>query len=123
VALIAGRVAAAQAGTNPYVITKLRSGRVVIGDVQFLPGYCLLLANLVVPSLNDLAPGARTAYLRDITRVGDAILRATDAQRINDEILGNTEPELHAPVFPRYRSEFDERNGAWPVARRCDREA
>ena len=107
-ALIAERVAAARAGTNPYVITKLRSGWVVVGDVQFLPGYCLLLADPVVPSLNDLAPDDRTEYLRDMTRVGDAILRATDAQRINYEILGNAEPELHAHIFPRYRSELDE---------------
>ena len=108
-ALIAERVAAARAGTNPYVITKLRSGWVVIGDVQFLPGYCVLLADPVVPSLNDLSSEARVQYLLDMTLVGDAILKATDSYRINYEILGNSEPELHAHIFPRYRSEPDEK--------------
>ena len=114
-ALIAERVAAARAGTNPYVITKLRSGWVVIGDVQFLPGYCVLLADPVVPSLNDLSSEARVQYLLDMTLVGDAILKATDSYRINYEILGNSEPELHAHIFPRYRSEPDEkrRMPAW----------
>ena len=114
-ALIADRVAASRAGTNPYVIAKLRSGWAVIGDVQFLPGYCLLLADPVVPSLNDLSPQARGQYLQDMTLIGDAILSATNSFRINYEILGNSEPELHAHIFPRYMSEPEEqrRKPAW----------
>ena len=114
-ALIADRVAAARAGTNPYVIARLRSGWVVIGDVQFLPGYCLLLSDPVVPSLNDLSTQARNLYLQDMVLVGDALLKATDSFRINYEILGNSEPELHAHIFPRYMSEPEEarRKPAW----------
>ena len=100
-ALIAARVAAARAGTNPYVIAKLPSGWAVIGDVQFLPGYCLLLADPVVTSLNDLSIQARNQYLQDMVLIGDAILKATNSYRINYEILGNSEPELHAHIFPR----------------------
>ena len=37
--------------------------------------------------------------------VGDALLEVTDARRINYSILGNTCPELHAHVFPRFASE------------------
>jgi diadenosine tetraphosphate (Ap4A) HIT family hydrolase len=114
-ALIADRVAAARAGKNPYVITRLRSGWAVIGDVQFLPGYCLLLADPVVPSLNDLAVAERIQYLQDMALIGDALLKATDSFRINYEILGNSEPELHAHIFPRYMSEPEEmrRKPAW----------
>ena len=114
-ALIAERVAAARAGANPYVIAKLRSGWAVVGDVQFLPGYCLLVADPVVPSLNDLSPQARRQYLQDMALIGDAILKATDSFRINYEILGNSEPELHAHIFPRYMSEPEEqrRKPAW----------
>ncbi len=108
-ALIADRVAAARAGTNPYVIARLPSGWAVIGDVQFLPGYCLLLADPVVPSLNDLSVQARGQYLQDMVRVGDAIPKATNSFRINYEILGNSEPELHAHIFPRYMNEPEER--------------
>jgi len=45
----------ARVGTNPYVISKLPSGWLVIGDVQPLPGYCVFLADPVVPSINDLS--------------------------------------------------------------------
>ena len=107
--LIAERVAAARAGTNPTVIARVPSGWVCIGDVQFLPGYCVLLADPVVPSLNDLSPDARAVFLADMARVGDALLKLTDATRINYEILGNSEPELHAHIFPRYASEPEER--------------
>ena len=107
--LIAERVDAARAGTNPTVIARVPSGWACIGDVQFLPGYCVLLADPVVPSLNDLAPDARAVFLADMARVGDALLKLTDATRINYEILGNSEPELHAHIFPRYASEPEER--------------
>jgi diadenosine tetraphosphate (Ap4A) HIT family hydrolase len=108
-ALIRERVEQARAGTNPLVIARMRSGWAVMGDVQFLPGYCLLLPDPVVSSLNDLKASDRTAFLSDMTLLGDAILEATRAQRINYEILGNTEPELHAHLFPRYAHEPDDR--------------
>ncbi|MBV8036238.1 HIT family protein [Roseateles sp.] len=113
--LIADRVLLARAGANPWVIARLSSGWAVMGDVQFLPGYCLLLADPVVPSLNDLDADARARYLQDMAHVGDALLQATDCYRVNYEILGNSEPELHAHVFPRYLSEAQEarRRPAW----------
>jgi diadenosine tetraphosphate (Ap4A) HIT family hydrolase len=37
--------------------------------------------------------------------LGDALLEVTGATRINYEILGNSEPALHAHVFPRYATE------------------
>ncbi|GAF40302.1 hypothetical protein FC83_GL003314 [Agrilactobacillus composti DSM 18527 = JCM 14202] len=37
--------------------------------------------------------------------LGDAVLAATQALRINYDILGNTDNFLHAHVFPRYQAE------------------
>jgi diadenosine tetraphosphate (Ap4A) HIT family hydrolase len=105
VGLIADRVALARDGRNDTVVCRLRSGWVVMGDVQFLPGYCLLLADPVVPGLNDLAADDREAFLGDMARLGDAILQVTGAERVNYEILGNSDPELHAHVFPRFATE------------------
>jgi dipeptidyl aminopeptidase/acylaminoacyl peptidase len=39
---------------------------------------------------------------------GDALLEATDAYRINHDILGNLDPALHAHIIPRYLTEPDE---------------
>lgn len=103
--LISERVEQARLGTNEMVICRMASGWAVMGDVQFLPGYCLLLPDPVVPSLNDLDANARATFLLDMSRMGDALLAVTGALRINDEILGNSEPELHCHIFPRYAVE------------------
>lgn len=78
-----------------------------MGEAQFLPGYCLVLPDPVVPHLNAMAPAARAVLMRDVTTVGDAILAATGALRCNYEILGNLEPALHVHIFPRYRDEAE----------------
>jgi len=105
--MIHDRVALANRGENPFAICKLPSGWVVIGDVQPLPGYCLLLADPVVASINDMDDAARLAFSRDMVRIGDALLACTDSFRINYEILGNSEPALHAHILPRYLWEED----------------
>lgn len=107
--LISQRVALARNGANDKVICRMPSGWAVMGDVQFLPGYCLLLPDPVVDSLNDLDADARATYLLDMARLGDAVLAATGAVRMNYEILGNSEPELHCHLFPRYATEPDDK--------------
>ncbi|MBC3437964.1 hypothetical protein HU735_21310 [Pseudomonas sp. BW16M2] len=113
--LITQRVELARNGANDKVICRMQSGWAVMGDVQFLEGYCLLLPDPVVPSLNDLDSESRAAYLLDMARLGDALLQVTGALRINYEILGNSEPELHCHLFPRHANEPDEkrRMPAW----------
>jgi len=97
------------------VICRVPSGWIVIGDKQFLPGYSLLLADPVVPSINDLDGEARVQFLRDMVILGDALLEVTGALRINYEILGNSEAALHAHVLPRFESEPEtmRRRPAW----------
>jgi diadenosine tetraphosphate (Ap4A) HIT family hydrolase len=107
--LIHERVAAARAGTNLTAITRVPSGWVVMGDVQFLRGYSLLLADPVVSDLNSLDELGRARFLLDMAILGDALLEVTGAYRINYEILGNTDAALHAHVFPRYLTESEER--------------
>ncbi len=113
------RVGAAERGENPMVLTRMRSGFAVIGDTQFLPGYCLLLAAPRVDHLSDLPMKPRTEFLLDMSLLGEAIEAACRSQglvRVNYEILGNREPFLHAHVWPRYDWEPEEyRSG--PVGR------
>jgi diadenosine tetraphosphate (Ap4A) HIT family hydrolase len=111
------RVGSALRGENPTVLRRLPSGFAVIGDTQFLPGYCLLLAEPEATHLSDLDLAARTQFLMDMSLLGEAVERACAHDglvRINYEILGNSLPLLHAHVFPRYAWEPDERR-AHPV--------
>jgi diadenosine tetraphosphate (Ap4A) HIT family hydrolase len=103
--LIHRRVETANKGENATVLCRMESGWAVFGDVQVLNGYCLLLPDPVVPTLNDLDTTARERFLLDMTLIGDAILEVTGAARINYEILGNSEPALHVHILPRYEAE------------------
>lgn len=106
--LIHERVAQCNAGQYPKAVAQMKSGWVVLGDSQFLKGYCLLLPDPVVAHLNDFAGETRQQFLSDMAALGDAVLAVTGALRINYEMLGNLQPALHAHVFPRYDNEPDD---------------
>jgi len=103
--LIHRRVEACRAGTFAANICRVQSGWVVLGDVQFLRGYCLILPDPVVGHLNELDANGRKTLFYEASVVGDALLEITRAVRINYEILGNLEPALHLHIFPRFESE------------------
>ena len=70
----------------------------------------------MVPDLNSLAPAPRAQFLADMAALGDALLAATGATRINYAIFGNLEPALHAHVVPRYADEVATLRSAHPWA-------
>jgi diadenosine tetraphosphate (Ap4A) HIT family hydrolase len=110
------QVVAAREGKDPRVIARLFSGWVVFGERQFVRGYVLLLPDPVVPTLNALGARERGQFLVDMARLGDALLKVTNALRINYAILGNLEPALHAHVIPRYAEEPEALRTAHPWA-------
>jgi diadenosine tetraphosphate (Ap4A) HIT family hydrolase len=108
------RVERLRAGEDPTFIERMPSGWAAMGEQQVLIGYCLLLPDPVVPNLNALAKDARLAFLADMAALGDAVLAATGAARINYAILGNLDPALHAHVVPRYATEPEETRTSHP---------
>jgi diadenosine tetraphosphate (Ap4A) HIT family hydrolase len=94
-----------RAGDYPAVVSRLRSGWLVMGERQVFPGYCLLLPDPVVAHLNALQPAAQAQFLSDMASSGDAMLASTGATRINYAIFGNVDPALHAHLFPRHSTE------------------
>ena len=102
--VIQHRVELARRGAYPKVIGRMASGWLVVADTQPVEGYCILLADPVVPSVNDLH-GQRQDYLQDVVRVGDALLEVTGAARINYETWCNQAPSLHTHIVPRYATE------------------
>jgi diadenosine tetraphosphate (Ap4A) HIT family hydrolase len=104
------------------VLGKLPESFAVIGDAQYLPGYCVLLVDdPAVDRLTDLPRDRRMRFLDSMDRLGEAVQKACtelDPQfrRLNYEILGNTDAYLHAHIFARYQWEPAERIGG-PVWR------
>ena len=111
------RIGSAERGENPTVIARMPSGFAVMGDLQLLPGYCVLLATPQVTHLSDMSFEQRRQYLFDMSLLGEAIeivCRPNGLRRMNYEILGNGDTYIHAHVFPRYDWETPERI-AFPV--------
>ena len=105
-----------RAADYPPAVARLRSGWVVMGERQVLPGYCLLLPDPVVPHLNALSMDLRGQFLSDMALIGDALLAVTSALRVNYAMFGNVEPALHAHIFPRRASEPEATRTAQPWA-------
>ncbi|MGW6981484.1 HIT family protein [Streptomyces sp. NPDC054932] len=105
------RIGSALRGENPAVLRRLDAGFAVVGDVQFLPGYSVLLVDEPdVQRLSDLPRAKRLRFLSDMDKLGEAVERACrrldpEFRRVNLEILGNTDGFLHAHVWPRYEWE------------------
>ncbi|GAA2433186.1 diadenosine tetraphosphate hydrolase [Streptomyces mauvecolor] len=102
------RIGSALRGENPTVLRRLRAGFAAIGDVQFLPGYSVLLVDdPQVERLSELPRTKRSDFLSDMDALGEAVEHACRRldpafRRVNLEILGNTDGFLHAHVWPRF---------------------
>ena len=85
------RIGSARAGTNPTVLAKMAHSYAVIGDTQFLPGYCVLLVDDPgIDRLSDLPKSQRLEFLESMDTLGQAVesaCRATDSafRRMNYE--------------------------------------
>lgn len=110
---VSNRVGSAIAGENPTVLAALDASFAAIGDVQWLPGYTVVLTNqLQVDRLSDLSRIQRIEYLCDVELVAAAVERVCTARdpefrRVNIEILGNQDSFLHTHIWPRYEWEPD----------------
>lgn len=104
---ISARVERLRAGQDPALLARLPAGWAILAKHQPAPirGACMLLPDPVVPSPNDLAPAARERFFADLVLLGDAILAATGAERVNYLVLCNQVPELHGHCIPRFPSE------------------
>ncbi|MFL6118762.1 hypothetical protein [Actinophytocola sp.] len=105
------RIGTALRGENPTVMRRLDASFASIGDVQFLPGYCVLLVDEPgVQRLTGLPRRRRLQFLADMDLLAEAVERVCARRdpgfrRVNLEILGNTDPCLHAHVRARYEWE------------------
>jgi diadenosine tetraphosphate (Ap4A) HIT family hydrolase len=118
------RIGALLRGENPTEILRMKSGYAVLGDYQYLPGYCVLLRVPPAQSLNELSMSDRAQFMRDVTLIGDAIMDACHPAKLNYAVMMNLDMALHAHIQARYAWEPDQyRKGpAWnyPAEQRTD---
>jgi diadenosine tetraphosphate (Ap4A) HIT family hydrolase len=113
--LICDRVKAIRQGDNPSFVAELSTGYVVLGDFQYWKGYTLFLYKQHIAELHDLEPDLRLRFLKEMSIVAEAVYRAFSPDKLNYELLGNSEPHLHWHLFPRRKDEPDPKQPVWVV--------
>jgi len=104
---ISDRVERIRSGDDPELLGRMPSGHAILGKYQpdAVKGACMLVPDPVVASPNELSHAERAQFFSDLILLGDAILEATGAERINYLVLCNQVPELHGHCIPRFTSE------------------
>ena len=114
---ICDRISMIKEGTNKYFVKELDTGYVVIGDNQFFKGYTLFLCKEHKTELNMLDNDFKLKFLEEMSIVAEAVLKATGAEKMNYEMLGNGDAHMHWHLFPRREGDLCGygNNGRGPV--------
>lgn len=109
--LICKRIHQIKDGNNKYFVKELETGYVVLADYQFYKGYTIFLSKTHVFELHELGR-LRTQYLEEMALVSEAVYNLFSPNKLNYELLGNTDRHLHWHIIPRY---LDDPNPSSPV--------
>lgn len=113
--LVCLRIDQIQNDQNPYFVRELESGYVVIGDHQFFRGYTLLLNRQHKKELHELDQKSRKQFLWDMSVTAEAVYKAFTPNKLNYELLGNTDEHMHWHLFPRHGNDPRPRGPVWVV--------
>lgn len=113
--LICKRISLIENGENDYFIKEFESGYAVLGDHQYFRGYSLLLSKHHVCELFDLEETALAQFQNDMTKLAKAVFNAFQPQKLNYELLGNSEPHLHWHIIPRYIDDLSPKSPIWVI--------
>ncbi len=72
---------------------------------QSFKGYTFLALKWHAEHLHQLPDKDKTHFLKDMTLIGTSLATTLHPDRINYELLGNTQAHLHWHIVPRYTSD------------------
>ena len=115
--LICDRIQMIKEGTNPYFVKELETGYVVLGDNQHFKGYTLFLCKEHKVELFHLDYEEKMKFMEEMSVVAEAVSKASGAEKMNYEVLGNGDAHLHWHLFPRNNGDIENygNNGRGPV--------
>ena len=103
--LVCERIELIKKNQNKFFVKELTSGYVVLGDYQYYNGYTLLLSKTHTDELHKLTPKNRSQFLEDMALTAEAVYKAFQPNKLNYELLGNSDSHLHWHIFPRYKDD------------------
>ncbi|MCL5433120.1 MAG: HIT family protein [Patescibacteria group bacterium] len=101
--------------TSPFLIKEFSSGYAVISKYQYYKGYTLFLYKEHVIELHELSAKRRNIFLDEMSQVAKAVYHVVRPDKLNYELLGNTEPHMHWHIIPRYKTEKEFQRPIWIV--------
>jgi diadenosine tetraphosphate (Ap4A) HIT family hydrolase len=107
------KIRQASAGALDSVVYETRHSITVLGDHQFFPGYCLVIAKRHIREMHDLPINEGLALFTDVLYVGRIIDQGFKCLKMNYVSLGNVNEHLHWHVIPRYLSDPDHQDHPW----------
>lgn len=113
--LICERIELIKKSQNKFFVKELPSGYVVLGDYQYYNGYTLLLSKTHTDELHKLTPEDRSQFLEDMALTAEAVYKAFQPNKLNYELLGNSDSHLHWHIFPRYKDDPQAESSVWVI--------
>ncbi len=115
--LICDRITDIRNNTNKFFVKELETGYVVLGDHQFYYGYTIFLSKIHARELHELDPQFKLKFLSEMAQVAEAVFKAFQPDKLNYELLGNTDEHMHWHIFPRRKTDPLPHTGVWAVSK------
>lgn len=113
--LVCNRIRLILNNKNPLFVTELKTGYVVLCDYQSYWGYTLFLAKHHATELHELEVDYKILYLTEMSLVAEAVYRSFSPNKINYELLGNTDSHLHWHIIPRRKIDILNKKSIWEI--------
>lgn len=108
------RIEQIKKGRNPFFVRELRTGYVVLGDIQRFKGYTLFLCKEHEVELHFLNKDFKRVFLEEMSLVAEAVYNAFHPDKINYELLGvGNGVHMHWHIFPRRVGDTPEPGPVW----------
>ncbi len=107
------RIKLIKKGKNPEYVAELKTGYVILPGSEKYPGYTLFSCKKHVSELHFLSPNIRNKYLQEMAEVAQCVWCAFKPNKLNYELLGNTNEHLHWHIIPRYANDPNKKGPIW----------
>lgn len=113
---VCNRIEMIKKGKNPYYVKELKTGYVVVGDVQRFRGYTLFLCKEHAEEIHFLEKEFRKEFLYEMSIVAEAVYNAFHPDKLNYELLGvGNAVHMHWHIFPRYEGDTPIKGPVWKL--------
>jgi len=116
--LICNRIEQIKNKSNKFFVKELETGYVVIGDHQFYRGYTVFLSKIHCSELHDVDKKFRDKFLTEMATVAEAVYKTFKPNKLNYELLGNTDHHMHWHIFPRRENDPKSYTAVWAIDKR-----